>query len=250
MRYFLKLAYDGTGFHGWQRQPNAASVQQTIEEALSIMAQREMEIVGAGRTDSGVHASCMYAHFDYDSLMDKKRFLTSLNRIVGNSIAVYDVIAVTPEAHARFDALSRTYQYHISLFKDPFSYHFAHRMERMPDVDTMNEAAAVLLETEDFTSFAKLHADTKTNMCDVSMALWEVEPGGRGLVFTIKADRFLRNMVRAVVGTLLEVGTGKMSLPGFKEVIERHDRCAAGVSMPAKGLFLTQIEYPDKIFIL
>lgn len=250
MRYFLRLAYDGTPFHGWQRQPNAMSVQQRLEESLSTMLQRPVEITGAGRTDAGVHAREMYAHFDADEIKDSKRFLASLNRLAGNSISVYDLLPVKDDAHARFDALSRSYQYFISLVKNPFDFNYAHRMEHIPDVDKMNEAAAMMLRLDDFTSFAKLHSDSKTNICKVSHARWCVDESHRKLIFSITADRFLRNMVRAIVGTLLEVGTGKLTLEGFKSVIDKKDRCAAGVSMPAKGLFLTKIIYPQEIFNL
>ena len=250
MRYFLRLAYDGTDFHGWQRQPNAVSVQETIENALSTILQNPTEIVGAGRTDAGVHATEMFAHFDSENLQDKGRLLTSLNRMIGNAISVFDIVEVAPGAHARFDALSRTYNYFISLKKDPFSYRYAHKMHRLPDIERMNEAAAVLLETEDFTSFAKLHSDSKTNICKVSEAFWIYDSQEEKLCFRIKADRFLRNMVRAVVGTLLEVGLNRICLEEFKDIINKKDRCEAGVSMPAKGLFLSKIEYPKEIFIL
>lgn len=249
MRYFLKIAYDGTNFHGWQRQPNASSVQQTIEEALSTILRRRVEITGAGRTDTGVHAKVMYAHFDSDRLPDKNTFLSSLNKLVGNEISISDIREVADTAHARFDALSRTYKYYVTLSKNPFLYHYACRMHRKPDIGLMNEAAAILMETEDFTSFAKLHADARTNICDVSVAHWEEDSESECLVFTITANRFLRNMVRAVVGTLIEVGTGKITIDEFKKIIERKDRCAAGISMPAKGLFLTEIVYPKEIFV-
>lgn len=249
MRYFLRLAYDGTPFHGWQRQPNASSVQQTLEEAISTILRKETVLTGAGRTDAGVHAREMFAHFDCETIQDKHRFLTSLNRMAGNAIAVYDLLPVSPEAHARFDAVSRSYEYHITLKKNPFDFNFAHRMERLPDVEAMNQGGRLLEATADFTSFAKLHADTKTNICKVSRAVWEWRPEEERLIFSITADRFLRNMVRAVVGTLLEVGQGKMNLRQLQEVIEKKDRCSAGVSMPAKGLFLTGVEYPTEIFI-
>lgn len=249
MRYFLELSYDGTNFHGWQRQPNACSVQQTIEDALSVISRKKTEIVGAGRTDTGVHARKMFAHFDADIIQDESRFLTSINRMIGNEISIRRLIKVKPEAHARFDALSRTYNYIISLRKDPFTFRYAHQMGRLPDVEKMNEAAEILLETEDFTSFAKLHTDVKTNLCDVTEAYWRVQQDGSRICFKIKANRFLRNMVRAVVGTLIEVGIGKISIEQFDEIIHRKDRCAAGMSMPAKGLFLTDITYPEEIFI-
>lgn len=249
MRYFLRLSYDGTPFHGWQRQPNANSVQQTIEEALSLMLQTPTEIVGAGRTDTGVHAKVMYAHFDTHAEFDKDKFLGSLNRLVGNAIAVHDILPVRADAHARFDAISRSYSYFISLSKDPFRYNYAHRLYSMPNIDAMNEAAGILLQTSDFTSFAKLHSDSKTNICSVKEAAWRYYPDNQLLVFSITADRFLRNMVRAVVGTLLEVGSGKLNIKGFKDVILSKDRCAAGMSVAAKGLFLTDIVYPKEIYM-
>lgn len=249
MRYFLHLSYDGTDFHGWQRQPNAVSVQQRLEEALSTVMRAEVSVTGAGRTDTGVHAREMYAHFDCPSIAEKGRLLSSLNRMVGQGIAVSEIIDVRPDAHARFDALSRSYEYLVTLRKDPFLFRYAHRLDRMPDVESMNAAAAMLLDTADFTSFAKLHTDTKTNICKVSEARWVYDEARGLLVFHISADRFLRNMVRAVTGTLLEVGSGKMTVRGFRNVIEKKDRCAAGMSMPAKGLFLTRVRYPKDIFI-
>ena len=248
MRFFLRLAYNGGSFHGWQRQPNARSVQQTLEESLSTMFQREIPITGAGRTDTGVHAREMYAHFDVEAMtIEKGRFLTSLNRLVGKEIAVYDLLEVNDDAHARFDALSRTYRYYITREKDPFLYGQSHYMAGELDVAAMNEAAEILKETSDFTSFAKLHTDNKTNICRVSEAFWT--PDSRGmLVFTISADRFLRNMVRAVVGTLVMVGSGKMNLRRFCEVIDKKDRCEAGTSMPPQALFLEKITYPEHIF--
>lgn len=249
MRYFLKLSYDGSIFHGWQRQPNASSVQQTIEEALSKILRKETCIVGAGRTDTGVHARMMYAHFDCENLSDTSAVVSSLNKMVGKEIAIEDILSVSDSAHARFDAVSRTYQYVISLRKDPFNYSYSHFMHSMPDIDKMNQGASLLLKTDDFTSFAKLHADTKTNICKVSEAFWRYDESNRTLVFQISADRFLRNMVRSIVGTLLEIGKGKCDIPGLSVVINKKDRCAAGMSMPAKGLFLTNIVYPSSIFI-
>lgn len=250
MRYFLKLAYDGTGFHGWQRQPNASSVQQSLEEALSTILRKETPVVGAGRTDTGVHAEVMYAHFDAEEVMNPRQFLSSLNKLVGRDIAVQELLRVRDDAHARFDALSRTYKYHIFLTKNPFKERFAHRLHAMPDLEKMNECGEILLSVSDFTSFSKLHTDVKTNICKVTEARWGMA-GEKGdeLVFTITADRFLRNMVRAVVGTLLEVGTRKIDRKRFEEIIEEKDRCEAGMSMPAKGLFLNNIVYPKEIFL-
>lgn len=250
MRYFLKLAYDGTRFHGWQSQPNANTVQAVIEGALSTLFRREVGIIGAGRTDAGVHARQMYCHFDIDGeIFDPSSFLRSVNKLIGPSVAIYDLIPVSPNAHARFDAIERAYKYYITLSKDPFDRNFSHFLYRMPDVDKMNEAGKILCDNDDFTSFAKLHSDSKTNICDVRKAEWTYTPPTQKLVFKIVADRFLRNMVRAVVGTLLEVGLGKLTIDGFKKIIDSRDRSAAGVSMPAKGLFLERIEYPQDIFI-
>lgn len=247
MRRFLKLSYDGAPFHGWQRQPGDSSVQQTLEEALSTICRRPVEVVGAGRTDTGVNARVMYAHFDSDYIIpDKRRFLTGLNRLCGHAIAVEDVFEVDPDKHARFDARLRTYKYFVTFAKCPFLENMSWQTVMKLDLDLMNEAAALLLTTDDFTSFAKLHSDARTNICRVSEARWETwrnSFGVPGAVFTISADRFLRNMVRAVVGTLVDVGRGKISVDEFAEIIRRKDRCAAGTSMPPQALFLWDIEY-------
>ncbi len=255
MRYFIKFAYNGEKYHGWQSQPNAVSVQQKIEEALSIVMRLPVSVTGAGRTDAGVHAREMYAHFDLPSLIDdKRRLILSLNRLLGKDIAIYDVIPVKDDAHARFDACERTYKYFVTFEKTPFLYPFCWHSPSRLDIDKMNEAASILLEVDDFTSFAKLHSDAKTNICDVRKAQWDViDNNGDGLfpnlindgiVFTIAADRFLRNMVRAVVGTLVDVGRGKLTLEKFKEIIAKKDRCSAGTSMPANALFLWEVKYP------
>ena len=247
MRRFLKLSYDGAPFHGWQRQPGDSSVQQTLEEALSTICRRPVEVVGAGRTDTGVNARVMSAHFDSDYIIpDKRRFLTGLNRLCGHAIAVEDVFEVDPDKHARFDARLRTYKYFVTFAKCPFLENMSWQTVMKLDLDLMNEAAALLLTTDDFTSFAKLHSDARTNICRVSEARWETwrnSFGVPGAVFTISADRFLRNMVRAVVGTLVDVGRGKISVAEFAEIIRRKDRCAAGTSMPPQALFLWDIEY-------
>lgn len=242
-RYFIKLAYRGAPFHGWQVQPNAVSVQGEIERALSIVLRRDISIVGAGRTDTGVNARMMYAHFELDTdLPDKGRLLVSLNRLVGRDIAIHDIFEVTDGAHARFDATSRTYKYFVTYEKTPFFYPLSWFSPNRLDLEAMNEAAALLLNVSDFTSFAKLHSDSKTNICRVSKAEWKMESESTA-VFTITADRFLRNMVRAVVGTLVEVGRGKLSLEEFHRIIARKDRCAAGQSMPGEALFLWDIDY-------
>lgn len=248
MRYFLRLAYNGLPFHGWQRQPNAVSVQENIEKALSLIFQKKIDITGAGRTDTGVHAKEMFAHFDVDQeITNIDRKITSLNRLLGKDIAVFDIIPVNPEAHARFDAVRRTYRYYVSTRKSPFIYHLSHTITHPLDIEAMNKAARKLLEVSDFSSFAKLHSDNKTNICKVDEAFWEKKDDGL-TVFTISADRFLRNMVRAVVGTLIEVGYKKLSQAEFVKIIESHDRCMAGMSMPPQALFLEKISYPPSIF--
>ena len=241
-RYFIRLGYRGAPFHGWQIQPNAVSGQEEVEKAFSTVLRVPVSIVGAGRTDTGVNARTMYAHFDYDGIFpDKGRLLVSLNRLVGKDIAIHDIFKVTDDAHARFDANERTYKYFVAFEKTPFFYPLSWFCPNGLDMDKMNEAAKLLLKTEDFTSFAKLHSDARTNICHVSEAEWKME--GNMAVFTISADRFLRNMVRAIVGTLVEVGRGKMTLEQFKDVIDRKDRCAAGQSMPGEALFLWDIKY-------
>lgn len=255
MRYFLKLAYNGEKFHGWQSQPNASSVQQTLEEALKTVTRFPVPVTGAGRTDAGVHARTMYAHFDIPvPITDKKRFILSLNRLVGKDIAIYDLIEVNDSAHARFDATLRSYKYFITFEKSPFLYPYTWHSPSRLEVDRMNEAASLLLDISDFTSFAKLHSDAVTNICDVSQARWDSISGQEkdagislptdGIVFSISANRFLRNMVRAVVGTLVDVGRGKISIEGFKEIVNLQNRCAAGTSMPPQALFLWDIKYP------
>lgn len=245
-RYFMRLAYRGASFHGWQSQPNAVSVQSTLEEALSKVMRRQMKIVGAGRTDTGVNARTMIAHFDTDNaIADPAKIVRALNSIVGADIAVYDIRRVRGDAHARFDATSRTYHYYTHSGKSPFCYPLSWQEPAGLDFEAMNEAGRILTQVSDFTSFAKLHSDAKTNICRVTCARWE--PTADGHVFVITADRFLRNMVRAVVGTLVDVGRGKLSLDDFKRVIEARDRCAAGTSMPPHPLFLWDVTYPEDI---
>lgn len=243
-RYFMQLAYRGAPFHGWQSQPNAVSVQSTLERALSLALRRDTPIVGAGRTDTGVNASMMLAHFDtVDPIIDKATLLRAINSIAGKDIAVSAIHDVPADAHARFDATSRTYHYHAITSKSPFLYPTAWKASVNLDFDLMNEAAALLLETEDFTSFAKLHTDTLTNICHVTEARWDYVGTDRWC-FVITADRFLRNMVRAVVGTLVDVGRHKLTVKDFADVIEKRDRCAAGTSMPPEALFLHRVVYP------
>lgn len=254
-RYFIYLAYDGSAYHGWQMQPNARSVQQVLQETLTLLLRSAVEVVGAGRTDAGVHARMMVAHFDdprpevmQQELPLKLDFLTDkLNRVLPSDISIYGIVPVIAHAHARFDAMARTYHYFLCTNKSVFNRHYACRMRSALDFDRMNEAAATLLEVEDFTSFSKLHTDVKTNICHVTKAKW-VYQGDSVWRFEITADRFLRNMVRAVVGTLVDVGRGKLSVSDFKQVVAQKDRCAAGESMPGNALFLVHVAYPDNVF--
>lgn len=244
-RYFLQLSYRGAPFHGWQRQPNAISVQQTIEEALSTVLRADTPIVGAGRTDTGVNARCMYAHFDTAQPIERPvSLLRSLNVLVGKDIALERVIDVAPDAHARFDATSRTYHYYALAGKSAFLYPLVWQAPACLDYEAMNRAAGLLLSTNDFTSFAKLHTDTRTNICRVTHAAWHRVKAMDGMVFVITADRFLRNMVRAVVGTLVDVGLHKLDIEGFRRVINMRDRCSAGTSMPPQALYLWNVTYP------
>ena len=242
-RYFIHLAYNGASYNGWQTQPGLPTVQLTLEEALSTLLRQHIAVVGCGRTDTGVHASDFYAHFDAEGEFDYKNLVFKLNNLLPPDIAIYDIFPVADNAHARFDAIARTYQYHVSDRRLPFRQGQYCRIYYRPDTDLMNEAAQVLMEYEDFTSFAKLHTQVKTNICHLTQAEWtEV---GDEWVFTIRSNRFLRNMVRSVTGTLLDVGRGKLTISGLRDIVERKDRCAAGVSMPACGLFLTKVEYPN-----
>ena len=255
MRFFLTLSYDGTNYSGWQTQPNAPTVQETIEEALATLLRVSVPIVGAGRTDAGVHARMMVAHMD----VDEDRVAASpqpftdwlrekLNRLLPPDIAIQHIQQVRDDAHARFDAIARTYIYYVHTAKLPFGRDYSMRLFTPPDFEAMNEAAARLFNYIDFTSFSKLHTDVKTNNCRIMRAQWEQVDQGVW-TFTIQADRFLRNMVRAIVGTLLEVGRGRMSVEEFCQVIEQKDRCSAGTSVPGRGLFLTRIDYPEGVFI-
>ncbi len=243
-RYFMHLAYRGASFHGWQTQPNANSVQSTIENAFTMLMHIPVSITGAGRTDTGVNAHMMIAHFDLpEPLPSPEDTVRSLNSILGCDIAIYSITPVHGNAHARFDATSRTYHYYAHSVKSPFDYLLSWRAPQSLDYDRMNEAAHLLLDVDDFSSFAKLHTDNTTNICHVTEARWELYGEGKS-VFIITADRFLRNMVRAIVGTLVDVGCGKLSIDGFNRIIETHDRCSAGMSMPAHALFLWNITYP------
>jgi len=245
MRYFLHLAYNGAPYFGWQVQPNHLTVQEVLERSLSLLLHQEhIAVTGCGRTDTGVHASDYYAHFDLEETLDLEgcqRLRDQLNSFLPKEIAIYDLFPVKPRAHARFDAVERTYQYFVSIRKNPFT--FAQRLYsfRTPNINRMNEAAALLLENEDFTSFSKVHTQVNNFICHVTYAHWDLE--GDDLVFTITANRFLRNMVRAIVGTLMDVGLGKLSVSDFQNIISQKDRCKAGTSVPACALFLTNVRY-------
>ena len=246
-RYFIYLAYDGTAYHGWQIQPNGISVQECLMKALSTLLRREVEVVGAGRTDAGVHASLMVAHFDSEESLNTVLMADKLNRLLPPDISVFRLRPVNSDAHARFDATARTYKYYVTTAKSPFNRQYTARLFHTPDFEQMNEAARILFEYTDFTSFSKLHTDVKTNNCRVMHAEW-TQQDETTWVFTIQADRFLRNMVRAIVGTLLEVGRGKLTMDGFRRVIEQQDRCQAGSSAPGNALFLVDVAYPEALF--
>ena len=247
-RYFIYFSYKGTAYHGWQIQPNGISVQEVLTSAMTTILRTEVDLVGAGRTDAGVHAQLMVAHFDLENdLPTNFDLVVKLNSYLPKDIAIYKIVRVIPEAHARFDALSRRYEYHIITRKNVFSNELSTRLSDQLDFEKMNKAAVCLKDFRDFTSFSKVHTDALTNNCTISFAQWEQQ--GEEWVFTIQADRFLRNMVRAIVGTLLEVGRGKMSIDKFKSVIEAQNRCSAGTSVPAHGLYLVDIEYPQRLFI-
>ena len=246
-RFFIYLSYKGTAYHGWQIQPNGISVQEVLTKVLSTFLRTETEITGAGRTDTGVHARLMVAHFDVEGELPAELNLANkLNTMLPRDISIQKIVEVQPDAHARFDAISRCYEYRIVTEKDVFKTELATRLSDKLDFEAMNQAAAILSEYRDFTSFSKLHTDVKTNNCVISRAEWTNRDGE--WVFTIEADRFLRNMVRAIVGTLFEVGRHRMSVDEFRAVIETKNRCKAGVSVPAHGLYLVDIEYPESIF--
>ena len=249
MRYFIYFSYDGSKYHGWQIQPNGITVQSELNRCLGTLLKQDISTTGAGRTDAGVHARMMVAHFDAEHPIDDTAGLTrKLNRFLPADIAVNHIVPVRSEAHARFDAVSRTYYYWIYSKKNPFRQHYAARVFLPLDFTAMNEAAKALLAVHDFTSFSKLHTDTKTNICRVTRAFW-IEEEEDLWRFEITADRFLRNMVRAIVGTLVQVGTGRMSIEEFLKVVAEKNRCAAGDSMPGHALSLVNIVYNRNIFL-
>lgn len=247
-RYFIKLAFKGTNYHGWQIQQNARTVQEIVNKALSTIFQEEINVTGAGRTDTGVHASCFYAHFDLQNteIKDSQKTLFRLNRFLPDDIAVYDLFRVPDKAHARYDATSRTYEYRITRIKDPFRREFAYHVFWDLDVSRMNKASKILFNYEDFSSFSKSNTQVKTSRCEIYHAKWTEQK--HLLIFTVQANRFLRNMVRAIVGTLLEIGQKRADPETMKTIIESKNRSKAGYSVPANGLFLTDIQYPEDIF--
>ena len=242
MRYFVTLSYDGTRYHGWQIQPNGDSIQERLQGALSTLLRAEISVTGAGRTDAGVHARMMVAHFDYEEALDGQQLCYKLNRLLPYDISVQKVEQVADDLHARFSATSRTYHYYIHTVKDPFSRAYSCELHYPLDFKKMNEAAAMLLNYEDFGAFCKSGADVKTTLCQVTAAEWH-QTSPSTWYFEITANRFLRNMVRAVVGTLVDVGRGRLSLEEFQKVIEGKRRTEAGESMPGNALFLEDIKY-------
>jgi tRNA pseudouridine38-40 synthase len=246
LRYFLEFSYNGKNYFGWQRQPEQISVQEVLEKSISTLLRQKIDLTGAGRTDSGVHALQMFAHFDFEEILPEN-LLHRLNAFLPKDIAAKKIHQVKEDAHARFDAESRTYFYYVQCGKNAFNFDYKWQIGSEPDMEKMNKAAEDLLGTKDFSSFAKLHTDVKTHICTVSHAKWE--KNNDELKFTITADRFLRNMVRAITGTLLDVGKGKISLEEFNRIIEKKDRSFASGSAPAQGLYLAKVVYPKSIFI-
>ena len=247
MRYFIKLAYNGTAYHGWQIQPNAASVQETLNKAFSVLLHSDISLMGAGRTDTGVHASEMYAHFDFEADFEIPKLIHKLNSYLPKDIVIYSIFPVDSEAHARFDATKRTYEYHINSYKDVFSQEQSWYFHQELDIDLMNKAAQLLFNHTDFQSFSKVNTDVNTFDCTIFEAYWTwsgAKKEGNKLIFTISANRFLRNMVRSIVGTLVNIGLHKITLADFNTIIESKSREKAGFSVPAHGLYLTKIEYP------
>jgi len=241
-RYFIELSYDGTNYHGWQVQPNAVTVQEVLDRALSTVLRTPIETVGCGRTDTGVHATEFFAHYEVESSMAIDKVVHSLNSVLPPDIAIKNIFPVDDEVHARFSATLRSYQYHIHFNKDPFKHGYSWLLRDEPDIDLMNQAAQIMMQYTDFSCFSKSNTQVKTNNCKISRAEWLRTDDG--MVFHISADRFLRNMVRAVVGTLLMVGRKEVTPEGIREIINSKDRSNAGTSVPACGLYLTEVKYP------
>ncbi|MGY8988095.1 MAG: tRNA pseudouridine(38-40) synthase TruA [Flavobacteriales bacterium] len=244
MKYFIEFSFNGTNYHGWQKQLNANTVQEELTKCLSVLLKEEVELMGASRTDTGVHAKQMFAHLDTSTILNSDKIVTKLNSFLPNDIMVSGLFPVKEDTHVRFTAVARTYKYYVSPQKDIFNNNL-HLVFKHLDIDKMNAACTYLMGEQDFTSFSKVNTDTFTNNCNITKAVWEKE--GDTFVFTISANRFLRNMVRSIVGTLLDVGIGKIEVEEIKTIIEKKDRCDAGTSVPAKALFLTEIKYPKDI---
>jgi tRNA pseudouridine38-40 synthase len=244
MRYFVELAYNGAPYFGWQLQPKQITIQKILERSFALFLKEKIELVGCGRTDTGVNAKQFFAHFDHEVLFSEiflEKLTQKMNSFLPNTIVIYRIFKVQDDLHARFSAIARTYKYYVTTTKNPFQIDFSHRVYVKLDVDAMNLAASLLVGNKDFTSFSKLHTDVNNNFCEVKTAYWELQDDR--LVFTITANRFLRNMVRAIVGTLLLVGKGKIFMADFEHIIEQKDRCKAGVSVPANALFLDEVQY-------
>jgi len=245
LRYFAELSYLGKYYHGWQIQPNAISVQEVVQKALSTILRKPIEVFAAGRTDAGVHASQMFIHFDIDLELDSDIYVYKTNALLPKDIVFHQILKVNSNAHTRFDATKRSYEYHILLGKSPFTINTQWQINKKLDIAAMNQAASYLLEYTNFKCFSRSKTDVRTYDCDITEAKWNQE--GNHLIFYISADRFLRNMVRAIVGTLHNIGLGKMPAEEIKKIIESKNRSNAGASAPAHGLFLTKISYPDTI---
>lgn len=247
MRYFIELSYNGSAYHGWQNQPDAISVQEVLEKALSVLLKAPISIMGAGRTDTGVHAKQMFAHFDYEGDFDATQLVFKLNSFLPKDIAIHDVFKVKDDAHTRFDAMSRTYLYRVTLKKNVFSVDDVLYVKQNLDFDKMKAAAKILFQYKDFQCFSKSNTDVKTYFCDIMKAEWVLV--GDELQFTIQANRFLRNMVRAIVGTMINIGLGKIEVNDLHAIIKSKNRSEAGFSVPAHALYLTEVEYPKTIKI-
>lgn len=247
MRYFIDLSYKGTSYHGWQVQPNALSVQEVLEKNLSLILRRKTEVTASGRTDTGVHATTQVVHLDHEEPLTMRRHGHKLNAVLPYDIAIKSIRPVKEDAHARFSAISRSYEYYITPRKDPFARGLSYLYNRSPDLDRMNEAAAFILGRQDFKCFSKVKTDVHTYICEISRAEWREVNGN--LVFYVSANRFLRGMVRAIVGTLLEIGSGNMEPAEMNDVIASEDRGRAGRAVPPEGLYLTAVEYPAGIYL-
>jgi len=245
LRYFIQLSYNGKNYHGWQNQPKEISVQEVIENALSTLLKETITIVGAGRTDTGVHAIQMFAHFDTEHSFIEDDLVFKLNSFLPSDVAIQKIFKVKSDSHARFDAISRTYLYRVALHKNAFNFEDAYFLKKRFDIDKMNEAAKVLFQYKDFQCFSKNNTDVKTYNCHIMVANWS--PKDDELHFVIKADRFLRNMVRAIVGTMINIGIGKLEISDLHNIIKSKNRSNAGYSVPAHGLYLIEVEYPKEI---